>query len=103
MRPDMRQALRSAVRQTRVRTVAGLTIGWLQDVELDLSSGQVFAIAVVATRWWRFRPVWIPWPQVVRWDPGCVTVEDAWAHPERARSEPSILPAQVPSCYVDRS
>lgn len=103
MRPDMRQALRSAMRQTRVRTIAGLPVGWLHDVEIDLPSGQVSSIAVVMTRWWRFRPVWIPRVQIVRWEPGLVTVTDAWAQPERARPEPVVAPVRIPSCYADRS
>ncbi len=99
----MRQTLRSALRQTRVRTLAGLSVGWLEDVEIELASGQILAIAVVATRWWRFEPLWIPQAQIVRWESGCVIIEDAWAHPERAQQRMVPLPAQVPSCYVDRS
>lgn len=99
----MRQTLRSALRQTRVRTLAGLPVGWLQDVEMELTSRRILAIAVVATRWWRFEPLWIPQAQIVRWEPGCVIVEDVWANPERAQRGMVPLPAQAPSCYVDRS
>lgn len=99
----MRQSVRIALRQTQVRTAMGQSVGWLDDLEYELETGQLVAIAVVATRWWRFHPIWIPRAQIVRWDTDGIVVEDAWSTPEKARIRPGSLPVQAPSCYAERS